>query len=167
MRNFSLHNSQILNARCLSNCPSFLSTCLLFVTVVLECTKLVHYSTHRTRYNRHRSTLLFRNHSRWRYRKVEPRPLKRELTSMHRYIDFSGLLKLCPVRYGLRSSNEIQLVEPVVRLNGYGRRTFGFVGPRLWNALPSAVHEASSVGSFQQKLKTYLLSIACNAHTAL
>ena len=45
----------------------------------------------------------------------------------------SDLPKPRRMREGLRSSNEVQLVEPVVRLKGYGRRAFSFVGPTLWN----------------------------------
>ena len=75
----------------------------------------------------------------------------------------SDLLKLRRTREGLRSSSEVQLAEPVVRLKGYGRRTSGFVGPTLWNALPCAVREASSVGPFKQKLKASLFSLVYTA----
>ena len=61
---------------------------------------------------------------------------------------------------GLRSSSEVQLVEPVVRLNRYGRCAFSFVGPTLWNTLPSACPQSLLCWFFKQKLKSCLFLIA-------
>ena len=39
----------------------------------------------------------------------------------------------------------------------YGRRTFDFVGPRLWNALPLDVRTEQKLDIFKNKVKTILL----------
>ena len=72
----------------------------------------------------------------------------------------SDLLQHRQIRAGLRSSDEIQFVEPVFRLKNYGQRSISCVGPSYWNSLPSAVRGAPSVGSFKQRLKTYLFRVA-------
>ena len=40
-----------------------------------------------------------------------------------------------------------------------GLRSFGSVGPRLYNSLPKTVTEAASVNSFKNRLKTFLFQI--------
>ena len=55
----------------------------------------------------------------------------------------SDLLQHRQIRAGLRSSDEIQLVEPVFCLKNYGHRSFSSVGPSYWNSLPSAVSSGS------------------------
>ena len=38
----------------------------------------------------------------------------------------------------------------------YGRRTFDYVGPRLWSALPVDVRIEENVDEFKKKVKTIL-----------
>ena len=38
----------------------------------------------------------------------------------------------------------------------YGRRTFEYAGPRLWNALPLEVRMEEEIESFKKKVKTML-----------
>ena len=38
----------------------------------------------------------------------------------------------------------------------YGRRTFDYAGPRLWNALPLEVRTIELIETFKKKLKTVL-----------
>ena len=40
----------------------------------------------------------------------------------------------------------------------YGKRTFEFVGPRLWNCLPVAVRACDDIISFRKMIKTFLFS---------
>ena len=72
----------------------------------------------------------------------------------------SELIQRRNIRAGLRSSDEVQLVEPSFRLMSYGHRSFSSVGPSYWNSLPPAVRAAPSVDSFKQRLKTYLFTVA-------
>lgn len=56
----------------------------------------------------------------------------------------------------LRSFNQDLLVIPKSRLKCRGDRTFCIAAPRLWNALPLSVRQASSVNIFKSRLKTFL-----------
>ena len=40
----------------------------------------------------------------------------------------------------------------------YGRRTFDYVGPRLWNAFPLDVRTEENVEEFKKKVKTILFN---------
>ena len=40
----------------------------------------------------------------------------------------------------------------------YGRRTFDYVGPRLWNALPLDIRTEEKVDIFKKKVKTILFN---------
>lgn len=71
-----------------------------------------------------------------------------------------GLLRVRQTREGLRSSEEVQLVEPMLRLKSYGHRSFSYAGPNYWNALPSSIRAAPSVKTFKQLIKTYLFDKA-------
>ena len=55
----------------------------------------------------------------------------------------------------LRSSGKNRLMEPQTRLKTYGDRAFSSSGPRIWNALPLEIRNATSVTVFKSKLKTY------------
>jgi len=62
-----------------------------------------------------------------------------------------------PVAYrirGLMDDNELD-VRPS-RLVTVGDRSFGSVGPKLWNSLPDDITSASSLSVFRKKLKTHL-----------
>ncbi len=64
------------------------------------------------------------------------------------------LLPYVPVR-SLRSSSEGLLVTPMFRLVTVGARAFSVVAPRLWNALPQNICQASSLLAFKNLLKTH------------
>ena len=55
----------------------------------------------------------------------------------------------------LRSSTAGLLVVPDVR-SFIGRRAFSYAAPTLWNSLPVALRECTSLYSFRSMLKTYL-----------
>jgi hypothetical protein len=38
----------------------------------------------------------------------------------------------------------------------YGKRTFTYTGPKLWNALPLEIREEDNIEKFKQKVKTLL-----------
>ena len=40
----------------------------------------------------------------------------------------------------------------------YGRRTFVYNGPRLWNALPEKARTASSIDTFKKTVKSILIN---------
>ena len=77
------------------------------------------------------------------------------------------LVKLLSVRntgsMRLRSSNAITLDQPTACLKTYGDRAFGVAAPRLWNALPWKIRNASSIAIFKKSLKTHLfyLTLEC------
>ena len=48
------------------------------------------------------------------------------------------------------------LLETKMVKTGYGRRTFEYAGPRLWNALPLQVRTIDKIESFKCQLKTLL-----------
>ncbi len=64
-----------------------------------------------------------------------------------------------PIR-SLRSSNQDLLSTPKSRLKCRGDRAFCIAAPRLWNALPLSIRQASSVNIFKSRLKTFLFSKA-------
>ncbi len=64
-----------------------------------------------------------------------------------------------PIR-SLRSSNQDLLFIPKSRLKCRGDRAFCIAAPRLWNALPLSIRQASSVNIFKSRLKIFLFSKA-------
>ena len=56
----------------------------------------------------------------------------------------------------LRSATQNLFVIPKVFSRSYGERTFSFIGPYLWNALPNWVKNSSSIDSFKDNLKNHL-----------
>ena len=72
---------------------------------------------------------------------------------------------LVPLRQNQRSlrSSSRQLIQvPRTRTARYGDRTFTASAARLWNCLPSKLHDSASVFSFKELLKTYLFKSALN-----
>ena len=61
-----------------------------------------------------------------------------------------------PSRRRLRSATSNQLDVRPSRLVIVGDRSFGSVGPKLWNSLPDDITSASSLSVFRKKLKTHL-----------
>ena len=58
-------------------------------------------------------------------------------------------------QYNCRS-NDFLLLETKVVKTKYGKRTFDYAGPRLWNDLPLDVRTIDSIDTFKKKLKTIL-----------
>ena len=56
----------------------------------------------------------------------------------------------------LRSSDAGHLVVPRIHLNKYGKRTFSFNGPSVWNGLPPSLRNIQSFPAFKANLKTHL-----------
>ena len=74
-----------------------------------------------------------------------------------RYLsDFLCRVADLPSRCRLRSATSNQLDVRPSRLVTVGDRSFGSVGPKLWNCLPDDITSASSLSVFRKKLKTHL-----------
>ncbi|XP_030832016.1 uncharacterized protein LOC115920406 [Strongylocentrotus purpuratus] len=56
----------------------------------------------------------------------------------------------------LRSQNKHLLQIPRFKTQYYGRSSFTFNAPTLWNSLPLAIRTAPSIQTFKTALKTYL-----------
>jgi hypothetical protein len=57
----------------------------------------------------------------------------------------------------LRSARKLNLVVPKTKLN-YGKRSFSYAAPILWNNLPLEIKLSPTFFSFKRKLKTHLFS---------
>ncbi len=55
----------------------------------------------------------------------------------------------------LRSSSQLLLTQPKARTR-IGERAFSFAGPKLWNELPLAVRQCTTIEHFKVALKTHL-----------
>ena len=53
--------------------------------------------------------------------------------------------------------HSLQLVVPIAKTR-YGRRSFGFIGPRLYNRLPDTVTKSENITVFKNSLKTFLFT---------
>ena len=58
-------------------------------------------------------------------------------------------------------SHAIHLVEPRVN-TGFGNRAFQKYAPTLWNDIPTAIKQCSTLGGFKSMLKTHLFNAAYN-----
>ncbi len=47
---------------------------------------------------------------------------------------------------------------PTHRTKDYGKRTFAFSAPTLWNSLPASLRTQTNLGLFKIRLKSYLIS---------
>jgi hypothetical protein len=70
------------------------------------------------------------------------------------------LLKNRPNNRILRSSNERLLLVPRMRTESFGKRSFYYAAPSVWNELPMDVRSSQSVEIFKKRLKTYLFGLA-------
>ena len=68
-------------------------------------------------------------------------------------------LKLMSMHFSTRNNDQLLLQHPPVGTHSYGRRTFRFSAPTVWNNLPYDIRNAPSVRSFRKKLKTYYFGI--------
>ena len=67
----------------------------------------------------------------------------------------SDNLLLTYKRYNCRPDDYLQLEMKVVKTK-YGKRTFSYAGPRLWNALPLQIRTVENIDVFKRQLKTIL-----------
>ena len=69
---------------------------------------------------------------------------------------------LCPYvpSRQLRSEDKQLLVVPKYRLSKFGKRSFSYAAPSLWNTLPLDIKLSPSVDAFKNRLKTHLFRIA-------
>ena len=54
--------------------------------------------------------------------------------------------------------NDYLLLETTKVSSKYGRRTFAFAGPRLWNALPLRTRTEEEIDEFKRQVKTLLFT---------
>ena len=66
------------------------------------------------------------------------------------------MLTVYEPRRTLRSMNSLTLVVPRPRSACYGDRQFGFMGAKMWNALPSHIRDAKTLNQFKTLLKTLM-----------
>lgn len=62
----------------------------------------------------------------------------------------------------LRSASGLTLYQPRCKLSSMGGRAFSYRAPKLGNALPTNIRNASSLDCFKKLLKTHLFIIAFN-----
>ncbi|XP_033641004.1 uncharacterized protein LOC117301244 [Asterias rubens] len=58
----------------------------------------------------------------------------------------------------LRSSSQLLLQVPPYKTKTYGKRTFAFSAPTLWNSLPATLRSQINPDLFKSHLKTHLLT---------
>ena len=58
----------------------------------------------------------------------------------------------------LRSASQNLLSIPFCTTN-FGKRSFSFSSPAIWNELPAAIRESSTLDTFKRRLKTHLTSL--------
>ena len=61
-----------------------------------------------------------------------------------------------PARTLRSSSDTTMLVIPDYNYVRYGKRSFAYYGPSVWNTLPKQLRESSSLSLFKQQLKHHL-----------
>ena len=64
-------------------------------------------------------------------------------------------------RSTLQFADKGNLIEPK-SLTEFGKRSFAFAGPHLWNKLPINIRQSSSVDIFKKRLKTFLFDKSYN-----
>ena len=61
-----------------------------------------------------------------------------------------------PNRHNLRSAEKNLLAVPRTQLKTFGDRTFSVASPVLWNTIPLAINNSSTISVFKKRLKTFL-----------
>ena len=56
----------------------------------------------------------------------------------------------------LRSASLNLVVQPKAVSKSYGERSYSYIGPTLWNALPNWIKTSPSIDSFKRNLKSFL-----------
>ena len=65
-------------------------------------------------------------------------------------------------RPGLRSGKTgLKLKIPSVKNKTFAARSFGVIGPKLWNQIPDSLKAIHSCVTFKAELKTFLLRSIC------
>ena len=96
------------------------------------------------------------------YRK---RSLIRLLSITHKSIYFSipsyifDLLLIRSTTHNIRSTSSINLIIPQPSSLKFQKRSFSYIVPSIWNAIPSSIRFIQSPTSFNAHLKSYLSSI--------
>ena len=75
-------------------------------------------------------------------------------------IYLAELLNIRQISRDLRSSSDLRLDEPIIAQSNFSNRCFEYVAPRLYNSLPVAVRDSSTVLIFKRRLKTFLFNQA-------
>ena len=93
--------------------------------------------------------------------KVESRIIFKILLIVYKciYGIFSNNLKIEYKAYNCRPQDYLLLASTKVKTE-YGRRTFDYAGPKLWNALPLHIRTEENIISFKKLVKTLLFSDA-------
>ena len=88
---------------------------------------------------------------------VEVRILFKIMLIVYKCINekYSNNLKINYKKYNCRA-NDYLLLEPKNVKTKYGKRTFDYAGPRLWNSLPLYVRKEENVEKFKKYVKTIL-----------
>ena len=60
------------------------------------------------------------------------------------------------IRYSMRSNDQNLLEIPRISTNSYGKRSFYFAAPHLWNDLPLPLRTCQKIDTFKTLLKTHL-----------
>ena len=90
---------------------------------------------------------------------VESRIVFKILLLVHKVIrgKSSKNLKVTYKGHNCRENDEMQLEVKYARTK-YGKRTFDYAGPRLWNALPPPVRKEDDIEQFKKQVKTMLFT---------
>ena len=89
--------------------------------------------------------------------RVESRIIFKILLLMYKCItgQCSENLKFKYKTHNCRPQDDLQLETKRVKTN-YGKRTFDYVAPRLWNSLPPELRKEKDIESYKKQLKTIL-----------
>ena len=67
----------------------------------------------------------------------------------------TGMLRVYTPSRSLRSANDRTiLVKPHKNYVAYGKRSFSYVAPTMWNRLPRYIRESDFIKTFKRQLKT-------------
>ena len=73
----------------------------------------------------------------------------------------SELLVKKPITRNLRSSaDDNLLLIPRVRTESFGKRSFKYAAPSVWNSLPQQIRNSQSTDIFKKRLKTHFYFVA-------
>ena len=73
----------------------------------------------------------------------------------------SDILVKKPLTRTLRSSADgLLLLVPRVKTESFGKRSFQYAAPSVWNSLPLSVRNSQSIDIFKKTLKTHFYGLA-------